>query len=109
MLGRTTMSAYSMSPFPPLWGKVGMGGAAAPRQTRSNEGFAGRMRVAAASIWCSTTDHRAAAPPHPALPKLAALAKASQPSPTEGGRGASFGQVAPSDGLPPNKGEHFGA
>jgi 16S rRNA (guanine527-N7)-methyltransferase len=57
------------APLPPLWGKVGMGGDAAPGESDQTAGEARALRRGS---------------PLPTPPKLAALAKAPYPSPARG-------------------------
>src|SRR5687768_3305266 len=67
-------------PLPPLWGKVGMGGAAARSSRRMpDNSWRGSKRCVVRSDQpsCGGT-------PHPASPKLTSFAKAPHPSPTRG-------------------------
>src|SRR5687767_9890649 len=68
------------APLPPLWGKVGMGGAAARLSKRMLGNFlcgSQRCLVRSDRRLCGGT-------PHSASPRFAALTKASHPSPTRG-------------------------
>src|SRR5688572_788345 len=67
-------------PLPPLWGRVGMGGAAARSSTR----ILGKIQYDTERTLVRPDDRSCGGTPHPAPPKLTAFAKAPHPSPTRG-------------------------